>query len=415
MKKPEFDPSKFMTSMVDKKLPEKTGGKADGKGTFKEDGSVPKPDVAPKKPAPKQAEIKAGKKGTAPKGDKAYKPDKNAATDQDNNKLLKTSLDALKNKAPYSKAELAKELGIIKSKVKGVSLPFVQAGEKWIVTPGGGGKKKSVGKIELAMKKTEGKNIKLTAPFDMNGEGHTIYAEIQNGKLIVEMASSQRDQLRTLISKAKTQTKNPKAIKRLGDVYAKLEKAQWEVDHLISDKTEDAKIFALVDKITKDAAENLKGIGKEFGIENLRVIPHKSMYVEASVSGYQIKSQYRSIIRKTFYQNSYEPATVEWKKNLVAAKTDPLNTKNFIDSQGRSEPKSTATIDHQPKVVEHWESLGGKNVTQSARKTWYSDHKSGRLDIIAKKWNSSDGAQAKNMGYNYTPDNIGTGFLGPGE
>jgi hypothetical protein len=158
LKKPEFDPSKFMTSMVDKTLPEKTGASGAGQGTFKEDGSVPKPSVAPKKAAPKKADAKQGKKGSPLSSGKSRNPDKNAATAQDANKTLKSSLEELKNKAPYSKTELDKALVSIKGKVKGVSFNVQPQGEKWVVTPGGGGKKKSAGKIEVGAKKLNGKN-----------------------------------------------------------------------------------------------------------------------------------------------------------------------------------------------------------------------------------------------------------------
>jgi hypothetical protein len=59
----------------------------------------------------------------------------------------------LKSKAPYSKTELDKALAAIKGKVKGVSFTAQAQGEKWIVTPSGGGKKKAAGSVELAMKK----------------------------------------------------------------------------------------------------------------------------------------------------------------------------------------------------------------------------------------------------------------------
>jgi hypothetical protein len=155
LKKPEFDPSKFMTSMVDKTLPDKSGGQGSGQGTFKEDGSVPKPTVPPKKPEPKKVDAKPGKKGAPPKGGKSGAPDPKAAKDQDATKTLKSSLDALKSKAPYSKTELDKALAAIKGKVKGVSFTVQAQGEKWIITPSGGGKKKSEGKIELAKKKDD--------------------------------------------------------------------------------------------------------------------------------------------------------------------------------------------------------------------------------------------------------------------
>jgi hypothetical protein len=155
LKKPEFDPSKFMTSMVDNKLPNKSGGAGAGQGTFKDDGSVPKPTVQPKKAPPPKAE-KPGKKGPAPSGGKSAKPDQKAQSDQVATQALKNALEGLKSKAPYSKAELDKALGAIKGKVKGVSFNTRLEGQKWIVTPGGGGKKKSAGQIELAAKKDGG-------------------------------------------------------------------------------------------------------------------------------------------------------------------------------------------------------------------------------------------------------------------
>jgi hypothetical protein len=87
-KKPEFDPSKFMTNMVDSKLPDKSGGKSKGQGTFKEDGSVPKPDVAPKKPAPTQKGEKPTKKGSPPPLGKSAAPNPKAEKAKDSMKLL---------------------------------------------------------------------------------------------------------------------------------------------------------------------------------------------------------------------------------------------------------------------------------------------------------------------------------------
>src|SRR3989442_12653019 len=88
LKKPEFDPSKFMTAMVDDKLPNKSGGQGAGSGTVKDDGSVPKPTVPPKKPAPPKPDFKA-KKGVPPSGGKSAKPDPKAQADQAATKALK--------------------------------------------------------------------------------------------------------------------------------------------------------------------------------------------------------------------------------------------------------------------------------------------------------------------------------------
>lgn len=124
-----------------------------GQGTFKDDGSVPKPTVTPKKAAPAKADVKPGKKGPAPAGGKSGKPDQKAQSDQVATKALKDGLDGLKKNEPYSKAELSKALGALKTKVKGVSFNTKPEVDKWIVTASGGGKKKSAGQIALAMKK----------------------------------------------------------------------------------------------------------------------------------------------------------------------------------------------------------------------------------------------------------------------
>jgi hypothetical protein len=260
----------------------------------------------------------------------------------------------------------------------------------------------------------KGPNINLAVPLDMHGEGHTIYTEVRNGRLVVEIASSQRDDLLALTARAMGQTDNKVASTRLEGVYSKLKSAEEKVTFLISDRAKDAEALALADKMTQDAANQLKSIGVEFGIPSLLVLPHKSKYVEATVTGYRIKSEYQTEIRDRFYPSSYEPATRDWKRDFLNANTDPKNSQNFIDYMGRSEPKSTATIDHQPRVVEHWED-NGKNTTQSARATWYSAHASGHLRVIAGKYNSSDGAEARNLGLRYSPEKIGKGFLGPGE
>ena len=154
LKKPEFDPSKFMTAMVDDTLPSKSGGPGEGQGTFKDDGSVTKPVVPPKKPAPPKPAAKPGKKGVPPAGGKSAKPDAKAQSDQAATKQLKAGLDVLKKNQPYSKPELDKALGALKNQAKGVTFNTRPQGEKWIVTQSVG-KKKNVGQIELAMKKGE--------------------------------------------------------------------------------------------------------------------------------------------------------------------------------------------------------------------------------------------------------------------
>jgi len=143
LKKPEFDPSKFMTNMVDRTLPDKSGGQGAGQGTFKEDGTVPKPVVQPKKPEPKKAEAKPGRKGPAPKAGKSGSPDPKAAKDQASTKVLQAAakpLAVLKGKGPLTRADLNQELTKIKGQVSGIDFGVQQKGTKWVVSPKAGGK-----------------------------------------------------------------------------------------------------------------------------------------------------------------------------------------------------------------------------------------------------------------------------------
>ncbi|MBD2766357.1 DUF4157 domain-containing protein [Hymenobacter sp. BT664] len=158
LKKPEFDASKFMTSMVDQTLPAKSGGPGAGQGSFKEDGSAPKPVVPPQKPEPKKAAPKGASKKTPPKGGKSAAPNPKATAEQNTTKLLKTAVDrltALKSKGPFGRAALNKQLAAI----SGVTFTVQPKGDQWLVTPKAGGKMSKKG-VELgrALDKMPGKN-----------------------------------------------------------------------------------------------------------------------------------------------------------------------------------------------------------------------------------------------------------------
>lgn len=144
-KKPEFDPSKFMTNMVDDNLPNKSGKGGDGKGAFKEDGSVKKPVVPPKKnPAKLQPANKGGKKGAGAKAGKSGKPNADAAKAAANTKQLQLAakkLNALKSKGPFARGDLDKELAVIRAQASGASFDVQAKGAKWRVTPKPVGKK----------------------------------------------------------------------------------------------------------------------------------------------------------------------------------------------------------------------------------------------------------------------------------
>jgi hypothetical protein len=209
LKKPEFDPSKFMTSMVDKTLPDKSGGRDVGQGTFKEDGSVQKPVVPPKKPAPPKQAKKAGKKASPPNAGKSGKPDPNSGKEKDIGANLKKAASLLGNlKGKYSREELHTELGKIKGQMKGVEFDVQEKPGKWAVTPKAG-KKPGKKAIELSAKDPKAKDPKAqdpgsdptnaiqwhakeTAP-DLDGEQHSVYLEGEPGHVKLKVASAPMD------------------------------------------------------------------------------------------------------------------------------------------------------------------------------------------------------------------------------
>jgi len=142
LKKPEFDPGKMMTKMVDDDLPGKSGKKGEGQGKFKEDGTVQKPTIPPRKPEPKKPDKGVPKKGAKPKGGKSGVPDPKAAKEQ-SGKIFQGAakpLAALKGRGPFNRAELNQELGKIKAQVSGVDFDVKAKGDKWLVTPKAGGR-----------------------------------------------------------------------------------------------------------------------------------------------------------------------------------------------------------------------------------------------------------------------------------
>ncbi len=196
LKQPRFDPSKFMTSMVDDKLPNKSGAKGEGKGTFKDDGSVPKSEVKPKQAGPKPKDAKLGQKGTSPQGGKSAQPNPKGTKDQTNMQAMANAaklLTALKAKAPLSKAELDQELAKVKSQARGVSFTIQAKDEKWIVTPKVGtksGKKLELEKASQSSNKlVEDGDVGETQIISVEGETHKLWIEVKGNSATPMIAS----------------------------------------------------------------------------------------------------------------------------------------------------------------------------------------------------------------------------------
>lgn len=133
-KKPQFDPGKFMTKMVDKELPEKSGAGKEAQGTFKDDGTVPPHEVTdPHAQAPKDPSLKGPEPPPLKEGVKKPPPD--PAAQKEAARLFDEGAKKLKNiNGPITKADLRKDLDNIEKSLGGIHYSIALDGDKWAVT-----------------------------------------------------------------------------------------------------------------------------------------------------------------------------------------------------------------------------------------------------------------------------------------
>ena len=134
--KPAFEPEKFLTKMVDKELPDKTGADKGGKGEFKEDGTVVKPDVPdPNAKVEEPGGVAAPGKEPSKLKDKKKKAPPDAKTQQEAAKLFQDGAKMLESvKGPLSKGDLKKTLDGIEKSVPGIKYHIRLDGDQWKVT-----------------------------------------------------------------------------------------------------------------------------------------------------------------------------------------------------------------------------------------------------------------------------------------
>lgn len=189
--------------------------------------------------------------------------------------------------------------------------------------------------------------------------------------------------------------------KELKDLYF-----EWRANH---SKADSEKRYA-VDKRLGQIAEYLRDIGRRFKIDALHNLGHMSRHVE----GNQLVPPYDADIREWMYPSRYLAPTAEWRAAELYRLQDPTDSRRFMDESEKppkSYHKNQATIDHKPRVVEHWNRIGNDTVHE-ARRNWYNDLSEANLQIISRKNNSADGARAKAMGHEYKPQ-VGPDFRGP--
>jgi Domain of unknown function (DUF4157) len=391
-KKPEFDPSKFMTNMVDDNLPDKKGDGGSGSGSFKEDGSVTKPPL-PDKKKPKADKAEAGKekpkKGVPPS--KQGKDKKEKKADPETVKLFEAAGAKLKGvKEPITRIDLQKKLNEIENSTKGIKFTIQQEASKWVVS-------------------STAKGMNNPHPVKFNA--------------VLTDADKKGDGKKDTI-----------------------EAAVAEIDKEGKEKIADGEVTrADADKIVADVKKDHSGViqsinvidgGETWDFEYIQKASKKipkggklSKYVDLVNGKYTLKPEYAivtasqgTILRNRFYGTSY-------RQNVKTMRDDQLATKKGQKTKGgfdglmhptdsnkywwggqywENSGKTRATIEHKHKVVDHWNEKGRK-IQQPARLDFYSDVTD--MEIQPASENKSGGSDVE-VGYKF---DVTKDFRGPND
>lgn len=262
------------------------------------------------------------------------------------------------------------------------------------------------------------RGMRQVKTFTMAGRSHELIALEVNGQLEVDMASAFAGKLASItvaaLAKERKGAARPDLIGQLEQIYAKL--VDLEQDwHAAPYQEGEKRLKTNIVEWLAVIAGMLVEIGNEFGIKDLIEMGHPSKFVMVD----RLRPEFAGRVREVFYPSGYVASTESWKNARLKVLSDngtlrhPVTgEKAFRDEMTNEiEPIREATIDHTQRVVEHWNSEGN-DMRQSARSLFYND--TGKLQIVAAKNNSTDGALARALGLRYT-DRVGKGFRGPNE
>ncbi|MEV6243649.1 hypothetical protein [Lentzea sp. NPDC051838] len=320
--------------------------------------------------------------------------------------------------------------------IKGISGKVkakVAAGKAWVK-----GKAEAVkdrltgGKKEPAAPATPA-NINIEKTFDMDGAGHTLYAKSEGGKLVVQMASARRENLKDLLQYAWNELadRDRSNLPRKG-LRKKLEKVSRQLvlaENLEkSPSTHGVKMTAAIEKEINEHIVNAAGllvdIGREYKMKSLKSLAHGSEWVTAEQ---ELKSNYRGKKFRPEVYGSWNKDNDTRGKNrraafdslrLLVPAASPLasDKKAYFCphcKQVRLNKKGGAplTFDHEPSVITHWQTKGGNNMSYDERNAWYNDASAAKLDPMCGPCNSGKG------GENEEPNDfkVGPNFRGRGE
>lgn len=269
-------------------------------------------------------------------------------------------------------------------------------------------------------------DLKVEKSLSMDGEGHTIYAKVQGGKLTIEMASGRLEEIQgalaTAIPVAKQNGKD-KLAKDLDLTYAGMKSIEEDLNAVpYLPKEERGQAESKLLRAISSMAASLERTGNKHGIQSLKDLGHPSQYVKDK----KIKLEYRksSLFRSLFYGkwNSVSEAhRITELANLKLEAKDPKwskypnfgNPKAFVCKDKNNswtpylaldKPRNVA-LDHILEVSRHWNQQGHNDI-QSTRETWFNEVSN--LQVIEQEKNSIKGGVK-------IDHSVGKEFRGSGE
>lgn len=272
-------------------------------------------------------------------------------------------------------------------------------------------------------------SITMTARLSMDRSAHSLTFEVVGGQPEVVLSSDRAEYLQTVTAAAivdeQRGSKRADLIALLGLLEKKLGELYYDyrAAHSRSDREQRYRISVWLEQI----ADVLTSIGSNYGVKTLHDLAHASKYVGL---GGRLRDQYARDVRGQFYRSGYVLGTRTWRKTELARLTQGAPPGTFWDgssqtweplqrpsASGQKRANSNVTIDHDPRVVEHWNGgpripLAGRDSDPDERKRFYNDTSPDKLQLISWRNNSIDGAVALAQGNEYSKY-VGKDFRGP--
>ena len=284
------------------------------------------------------------------------------------------------------------------------------------------------GKPVAAQHPADPATITLSVSLTMNRAPHTLTFKVVDGQPEVVLSSDRAEYLQTVTGAALYEVEHGS---KRRDVIARLGKLEKELGELYFDyraahnKSDSEKRYNISVRL-EQIADELTGIGATFGVKTLHDLAHVSQYVGL---GGRLLDKYANV-RRHFYPSGYVTTTESWKEAELKRLTKSAPPGKFWDNSsqtweplqrpsasGQKHPDSNVTIDHKPRVVEHWNGdkdipLPGSNSGPDERNRFYNDISLDKLQLISWRNNSIDGAKALAEGSEYSKF-VGKDFRGP--